>query len=215
MGLPSGLLWADKNIGASSPSEAGDYFSWGNTIGHSAGSEYKFSQDVYNSTPGAAINEDLSLNNDAARKNLGAPWRMPTAAEFQELYDNCTCVWTTLNGVNGRLFTSNVNGNTLFFPAAGYYDGTSLISSGSSGDYWSSSYYSASGARSLYFNSSNVVPLNGSPRRNGFSMRAVASPSNLTRSLQSLSLHEHLTNDIHNEGLEIQPIEPIIDSVTE
>ena len=108
-----------------------------------------------------------------ARANLGQPWRLPTKTEFQELYDNCTCVWTTLNGVAGRLFTSNVNGNSIFFPAAGYYDGTSLGSRGSGGHYWSSSYYSATTAYGLYFDSSNVGPQNYNGRRFGFSVRAV------------------------------------------
>lgn len=177
LGLPSGLLWRSYNLGANSPEEAGDYFSWGNTEGHAEGSGYDFSQAVYDTTPAAAITDNLSLSQDAARANLGAPWRMPTAAEFQELYDNCTCVWATLNGVVGRLFTSNVNGNTLFFPAAGRYLGTSLDSHGSRGSYWSSTHLSAASARDLLFSSSDVVPQDYSNRRNGFSVRAVMNPS--------------------------------------
>ena len=173
MGLPSGLLWAKCNIGANSPEGYGHYFSWGNTDAHAEGSGYDFSQAVYDTTPAAAITANLSLSQDAARANLGAPWRMPTSAEFQELYDNCTCVWTTLNGVNGRLFTSNVNGNTLFFPAAGLYNGTSLYFRGSNGFYWSSTYNSATSARLLDFNSSSVYPQYIDNRRYGFSVRAV------------------------------------------
>ena len=98
---------------------------------------------------------------------------MPTAAEFQELYDNCTSRWTTINGVNGRLFTSNVNGNTLFVPAAGYCEGTSLNNPGVSGDYWSSTYNSETVAIFLSFNSSGVYPTAYNSRRYGFSVRAV------------------------------------------
>lgn len=98
---------------------------------------------------------------------------MPSADEFQELYDNCTHVWTTLNDVNGLLFTSNVNGNTLFFPAAGRYDGTSLYYRGAYGFYWSSTYDSDTSARILYFGSSIVDPKNYSSRPYGFSIRAV------------------------------------------
>lgn len=185
LGLPSGLLWARSNVGARTLEEAGLYFSWGNLIGHAEGSGYDFSQEVYDTTPAAAITDNLSLSQDAARANLGAPWRMPTAAEFQELYDNCTSEWTTINGVAGRLFTSNVNGNTLFFPAAGNYNGTSLISRRSSGYYWSSTYYSATSALFLYFNSSIVNPQNNNNRRYGFSVRAVVDPALLTRSVIS------------------------------
>lgn len=177
MGMPSGLLWDKCNIGADAPEGYGDYFSWGNIDAHAEGSGYDFTQAVYNTTPGAAITGNLSLSQDAARANLGAPWRMPTAAEFQELYDNCTCVWTTLNGVNGYLFTSNVNGNTLFFPAAGNYSGTSLINRGLVGFYWSSTYYSATAARALRLNSLAVTPQNIVNRRYGFSVRAVISPT--------------------------------------
>ena len=173
MGLPSGLKWARCNIGAATPEGYGLYFSWGNPEGHAEGSGYDFSQAVYDTTPAASISANLSLSQDMARANLGQPWRLPTASEFQELYDNCTCVWTTMNGVAGRLFTSNVNGNTLFFPAAGYYGGTSLNSRGSSGYYWSSTYYSATSARNLSFNSSSVSPQGNSTRRYGFSVRAV------------------------------------------
>ena len=155
------------------PESTGLYFSWGNTDGHPAGAGYDFSQATYDETPAAAISEDLSLNEDAARANLGAPWRMPSESEFQELYDNCSSIWTTLNGVIGRLFTSNLNGNTLFMPAAGYYNGTLLTNRGSYGRYWSSTYSSATGARLLAFDNLNVNPQSSNGRRYGFSVRPV------------------------------------------
>lgn len=173
MGLPSGLLWASCNVGAESPSDLGLYFSWGNTEGHAEGSGYAFSQAEYNTTPAANISANLSLSQDAARAYLGAPWRMPTSAEFQELFNNCTSVWTTLNGVKGRLFKSNINGNAVFFPAAGYYSGTALRYRGSFGYDWSSSYSNASTAFGLNFDSTNVNPRNGFERFRGFTVRAV------------------------------------------
>lgn len=173
MGLPSGIQWASWNVGAKDQFDFGQYFSWGNTEGHNEGEDYDFTQEAYDSSPAADIATDLSLEQDAARANLGSPWRMPTSAEFQELVDNCTSVWTTLNGVAGRLFTSNVNGNTLFFPAAGYYSGTTLSSRGSVGYYWSSSYLSATDARRLSFSNSGVYPQGNNVRRYGFPVRAV------------------------------------------
>ena len=173
MGLPSGLLWASCNVGAKEPSDFGLYFSWGNIVGHKEGEGYDFSQEVYDTTPAAAISDNLSLSQDAARANLRAPWRMPTAVEFQELFDNCTVIWTSMNGINGRLFTSNVNGNTLFFPAAGLYSGTSLDYRETFGFCWSSTYVSATNARDLGFDSSNITPMGSSRRRLGFSVRAV------------------------------------------
>lgn len=177
MGLPSGLRWASCNVGAERPSDLGLYFSWGNVEGHRIDEGYDFSQDEYATTPAAEIAANLSLSEDAARANLGDPWRMPSAAEFQELYDNCTSIWTTMNGVHGRLFTSNVNGNTLFLPAAGYYSGTSLIDRGSYGDYWSSTYASSEAARRLRFFNASIDPQGSNFRRFGFSVRAVLQPA--------------------------------------
>lgn len=173
MGLPSGLQWASCNVGAIKPSDLGLYFSWGNIEGHEEDEGYDFTQAMYSNTPAAAINTDLSLVQDAAMAYLGTPWRMPTAAEFQELYDNCTVVWSTLDGVYGCLFTSNVNGKRLFFPAAGYYDGTTHKVLGSVGFYWSATYFSDTYAISLYFNSTVVNPQYSAIRRYGFTVRAV------------------------------------------
>ena len=175
LALPSGLLWADKNIGAETPHDHGLYFSWGNVTGHAEGSGYDFSQTVYDATAGAALTGNIPVNGtyDMARHNMGSPCRLPTVGEFQELNSNCTSEWTDEDGVAGRRFTSNINGNSIFFPASGYYNGTTLYSRGSSGDYWSSSYGSATNAYYLLFYSSSVYPAYNNNRRLGFSVRAV------------------------------------------
>jgi len=175
LALPSGILWCEHNIGAASPYEHGLYFSWGNVIGHVEGSGYDFSDAVYAETPGATLTGNIPVNGtyDLARHNMGAPCRLPTAGEFQELNSNCDSEWTDEDGVAGRRFTSRINGNSIFFPASGYYNGTSLYNRGSCGYYWSSSYQSATGAYNLYFLSSNVNPANNGHRRYGFTARAV------------------------------------------
>ena len=175
LALPSGLLWCEHNVGAATPYEHGLYFSWGNVIGHAEGSGYDFSDAVYAETPGAALTGNIPVNNtyDAARHNMGAPSRLPTIGEFQELYNNCDSEWTDENGVAGCRFTSRINGNSIFFPASGYYNGTSLHDRGSGGGYWSSSYSSATYAHYLGFNSSLVNPAGSSSRRYGFTARAV------------------------------------------
>ena len=175
LALPSGLLWCEHNVGASTPYEHGLYFSWGNVEGHAEGSGYDFSDAVYAETAGAALTGNIPTNNtyDMARHNMGAPCRLPTDGEFQELNSNCDSEWTDEDGVAGRRFTSRINGNSIFFPASGDYNGTSLNNRGSNGYYWSSSYYSATSAYDLYFNSSNVNPAYNSGRRYGLSARAV------------------------------------------
>ena len=175
LALPSGLLWCEHNIGATTPYEHGLYFSWGNVTGHAEGSGYDFSDAVYAETAGAALTGNIPTNNtyDMARHNMGSPCRLPTVGEFQELNSNCTSEWTDEDGVAGRRFTSNINGNSIFFPASGYYDGTTLNYRGSNGYYWSSSYISETYAYYMSFNSDGVYPANSSLRRYGFSVRAV------------------------------------------
>lgn len=130
LGLPSGNLWATMNIGASSPEDYGDYFAWGETETKSnySKSTYKYSSKV----------DMLALQNDAAHMNWGGIWRMPTIAEFSELLNTCTWTWSSKGGHDGY-FVTGTNGNSIFLPAAGYYDGSSLEEKGSV-RYWSSTY---------------------------------------------------------------------------
>ena len=110
---------------------------------------------------------------DSAQEfSLPEGWHIPTKEDFQELYDNCDHEWIDDNGLRGMKFISK-NGNSIFFPAAGRYDGTTLYNRGAYGYYWSSSYYSATRAYYLLFNSEGVGPQGYSHRRHGFSVRAV------------------------------------------
>ena len=142
LGLPSGLLWATRNVGASSPEDYGDYFAWGET---SPKSVYNWDTYIYyNSQTGITKytgSDGLTIlqpGDDAATANWGSGARMPTTQEWEELDNYCSSVWTTQNGVNGRRFTGP-NGNTLFLPAAGYRWDGELKNAGSDGDYLSSS----------------------------------------------------------------------------
>ena len=175
LGLPSGLLWCEHNVGASRPEEFGLYFSWGNVTGHAEGSGYDFSQTNYDASAGAALTGNITVDDtyDMAHHNMGGLWRLPRPAEFAELNSNCDHVWIDEDGVQGMRFTSRINGNAIFFPAAGYYGGTTLNYRGTDGRFWSSGFYSASYAYGLYFYSSEVYPQNDSSRRFGFTVRAV------------------------------------------
>ena len=178
LALPSGLLWCEHNVGASTPYEDGLYFSWGNVEGHTGTDGYDFgtsNDGPYASTPGAALTGNIPTNGtyDAARHNMGAPCRMPTVGEFQELNAQCDSEWTDEDGVAGRRFTSRINGNSIFFPASGYRYGTGLLSHGSYGYYWSSSLYSSASGYLLDFLSGGVGPADLDDRFFGFSVRAV------------------------------------------
>ena len=173
LGLPSGLKWADRNVGAKSPEDPGLFFSWGNVEGVEIGKVCDFSEEAYAKTKGYKLKSDLDAKHDAATVNMGEQWRTPSDDEFQELYDNCTWEWTSENDYYGIRFTSKINGNSIFLPASGYGGGTSWGRRGSSGYYWSSSFLSARIARSLIFGSGGVNPQDNGNRFNGFAVRAV------------------------------------------
>ena len=169
------VKWASWNVGASAPEEYGDYFAWGETkpkdiyslftykwCNFSASQLTKYCNNSNYGYNGFMDNKTiLDPKDDAAAANWGGSWRMPTKAEQDELRSECTWTWTTLNGVYGRKVTSNKSGYTnkwIFFPAAGYRNGTSLGNAGSYGYYWSSSLYtdSPSSAYYVYFRSDGV-----------------------------------------------------------
>ena len=189
LGLPSGKLWADRNIGAFFPQDYGLFFSWGNVEGHKPKCgdvdwgdndnvfDYEFTLEEYNKTPGAKLEGDIDAAHDAATVNLGEPWCMPTEDDFQELYDNCIWIRKTINGVNGYLVTSNINAATLFFACSGLGNGTSWLYRGSNGYYWSSSLSSATNGRYLYFYSGGVYPQNNYGRFYGIVVRPVQNSS--------------------------------------
>lgn len=148
LGLPSGLLWATCNVGAETPEAYGNYYAWGEITTKS--NEYSASTSA---TYGLSISQlqsqgyidgegNLNPQYDAATANWGGDWRMPTKAEQEELFENCTWTRTTQNGVNGYVvFTSKKNGNSILLPAAGLRTRHELINPGSFGYYWSSTPY--------------------------------------------------------------------------
>ena len=160
------VKWATCNVGANKPEDYGDYFAWGETKPKKSYSSLNyFYKDNLTTLP---------LSADAARANWGGSWRMPTREEQDELREQCTWRWTTQNGVNGYKVTSKKNGKSIFLPAAGYRDGSSLNYAGSSGCCWSSSLVTngTSGADYLGFYSGNVDWSNLS-RCHGLSVRPV------------------------------------------
>ena len=151
LGLPSGTLWAVNNIGATSSEEFGDYFAWGETETKKTFSaeNYKWSNSTYDylskyctdSSLGEVDSKvRLEIEDDAASANWGGEWRIPTCEEFEELCTNCIWTyWTTRNGINGYKITSKVNGNSIYMPTTGYYEGSTMCNRSSHGFYWSSS----------------------------------------------------------------------------
>ena len=211
MGLPSGVKWASRDIDLTKPggfcetpfTYMKSFFSWGNIDGHNPISNSAFSYDwggineqdpyyegqVYGSTPGNTLTGNIAVGEDfdAARANLGAPWRMPTNGEYGELFANIIYIdangdevdttktdkRVTVNGVMGLYIQSKLNGARLFFSCSGHGSGRSWYSRGAHGYYWSSTFYSARYARILLFNSGGVNPQNYGSRYSGFALRPV------------------------------------------
>lgn len=177
LGLPSGLLWAETNIGAASSTDDGDYFAWGETSPKTTYSSSTYKWGDYPSKYNYSDNKTtLDAADDAATVNWGAPCRMPDSSEFSELYNKCDWSWkSSYNGASGFLVTGP-NGNTIFLPASGNRSVGGLYYQGLGGNYWSRSLYSNSAynARHLYFDSGDVDPTSNYRRYLGFAVRPVA-----------------------------------------
>lgn len=138
LGLPSGTKWCCCNVGASTPEGYGGYYAWGETSEKSVynGDTYAYGSSWSNCQ---YIGSDIAgTQYDVARVRMGAPWRMPSVGQMEELINNCSRQWTQLNGVNGILVTGP-SGVQIFLPAAGDRWDDKLYYAGGLGDYWSSS----------------------------------------------------------------------------
>lgn len=140
------VKWANMNVGATAPEEAGDYFAWGETQPKETYSwdNYKWGTDAfelnkYNDDPVCGKVDNLTTllpADDAATAVMGSKWRMPTADEMTELLGDCEWTYYTRNGVKGYKITGP-NDNVIFLPAAGHYSPT-LLGVGTSIMYWTS-----------------------------------------------------------------------------
>lgn len=204
--LGTGVKWATMNVGANYPEDTGDFFAWGSTqkqIDYSwVNCKYqtqnttnwaksKFTKYVGSTTSGLkdssatdadALKTVLDREDDAAYRNWGGNWRMPTKAEQDALRSECYWQWvTTYNGksVNGYIvYKAKSNEDKgkysfdnpslsgvysildphIFIPAAGYFNCTEQLNVSLVGNYWSSSLLSThpERARILTFDSGGI-----------------------------------------------------------
>lgn len=193
------VKWATCNIGATSETEYGALFQWGETSGVSGSLVGKYSDENYswasykycngsnktltkynNNSLFGTVDKKTTLESvdDAATQIMGSDWRMPTKADFYELLKNTTNEWVGNfkgSGINGRKFTSKTDTSKyIFIPAAGYCRDGSVNGVGNYGCVWSSSLYSSDVAfylDSVY--SEDPFVDNFDSRCKGFSVRGV------------------------------------------
>lgn len=209
LGLSSGTLWMNRNVGASSPEDAGLYFAWGETQGYTADkvgltkqfqwSDYKFGTATnltkYNSTDGLTT---LEATDDSVLQNI-YKCSMPTKTQIQELLDNTTQEYTRFNDVYGITFTSMVNGASIFIPMAGAADHGSVSNVNSVGYLWSSSLKEDNTNQAWVLQlSKNSFDFDYANRYRGYSVRGVATLEETINiiDLPSASGTLALTNDV-------------------
>lgn len=163
------VMWATCNLGASSESAYGNYYAWGEI-------KTKSTYSSSNSTTYGLEMSDITGNADydAATALWGGAWRIPTEDEVNELVDECSWTWASLDAINGYFVTGST-GNSIFLPAGGWREGSDLYYDGEIGRYWSSTPYendSVSAAFNIGFGSGNYY-VGYSDRYYGRSIRAV------------------------------------------
>ncbi len=149
LGLQSGLLWAETNIGAESVTDFGNYYSWGETATKETytNATYAYSStdggfSKYNEADGKTV---LDPGDDVASKVWGGDFFMPTIDAVQEFFDKNSCTVSSVNKttadnttVSGYEITSVRNGNSIFLPSAGCQEGDSIKYQNQSCAYWTS-----------------------------------------------------------------------------
>jgi len=131
LGLTSGTMWADRNIGAAAPHDFGDLYAWGEIT-----KKKDYSQGMYNLTdkPHSKI---TTVKNDVAKSVLGEDWATPTEKQFKELHSECQWKWAQIEGHYGFKIIGK-NGNHIFLPAARWICSTKTDYQNKYGYYWTS-----------------------------------------------------------------------------
>ena len=156
LGLPSGLKWANKNVGAEKETDYGLYFQWGDTVGYADASHSTWEtcpgnggDSSYNAKSIDAWDADNLLDGilkpevDSVTVNMGSKWRMPTIEDCAELYSYTNYEYAVIDEVEGCKFISKADPSKyIFLPFAGGAAEDSFKSQGTEGVIWSSSVFS-------------------------------------------------------------------------
>ena len=161
LGLPSGRLWADKNVGAEKETDYGLYFQWGDAVGYADASHSTWetcpgnggnssynaksidawdAENLKSVTGMGYVTEILKPKVDAATVNMGSKWRMPTIDDWVELFENTNYEVAEIDGIKGGIFINKAAASKyIFLPFAGSAAEGSFEGQGVEGGVWSSS----------------------------------------------------------------------------
>ncbi|MBR5843183.1 MAG: hypothetical protein IKY75_01195 [Bacteroidaceae bacterium] len=175
------VKWASCNVGADTPEEYGDFFSWGDIEtkpSYTGDSCRTYERAVYRGGKYSPYKKGIDeictdAEYDAARANWGGAWHMPTKAHMDELVSRCSWEWVELGEVKGYKVTGP-SGNSIFLPAAGWLYGSSHTNVGVVGAYWCSTPIMAGNkeAYRLLFANGEIL-VQGYNRYCGFTVRPV------------------------------------------
>lgn len=178
LGLPSGVLWSDHNLGGEKPGDFGGYYAWGETKEKSS---YTVSNSQANGKTGSFISSVqpfiLLPQYDAASVIWGNGWRLPTENELRELDSKCSKKYVTKQNSSGQtvygIEFTGPNGNTIFLPASGHKEADRFIPLQCG--YWSSEIPSLTSSWAYYmsFGESSATELTYITVNFGFSIRPV------------------------------------------
>lgn len=193
---PTYTKWATMNIGATTETDGGDYFAWGETRGHKANNAHNGFQDehyfAWSNCPYYIIDPDLLgytlftkyvllddnaytdpdnhsilfLYDDAAFANWGGAWRMPVENEMVKLSQT-----QDFSGVNGSYYGETPN--RIFIPAAGEGEDAQLTNYNIQGRYWTSSVYNSNNSWGVSFEFYDASGNDNTERRKGRSIRPI------------------------------------------
>ncbi len=229
LGLPSGTLWANRNLGAPSSNDYGNYYAWGETTGYDQGKttfswkNYKYCKGTSNSLTkyctkssygNSGFTDDITQLqgfDDPASNKYGYYYAIPTKEEWEELMTYCR--WSRLNNgafIRGREGKSD---DVIMLPAAGYRSGMNLYDADLEGYYWTSTLdpNSPDDAYMLHFKSGNTKPNEYDYYRcHGRSVRMVlrprTNPSGAKRPSHQSSVNSNVPMKRHGEGMVMEMV---------
>ena len=193
LGLPSGTLWATCNVDATAPAQPGRHYAWGEVA---VKSSYVASNSKYYKKSA----DDVAGNkaSDVATAKWGSGWRMPTKAEFDELVHYCNWSYVQKGGRWGAQLSSRVNDQSIFLPATGSKEGTSLQEASGCGMYWTSTPLDDqmnNGAHEYHFGGA-LGEMGVAERSYGFAVRPVAATKNMISTPSQGELNGHQWVDL-------------------